>query len=228
KICSHIDGYDRTIDFTFESSAGIEGALAALHRLGSEARAAATEATRPKLVILSDRKTSAGRAALPSMLATAAVWKALIETNGFEIVLVVETGQVIETHHLAMLIAVGASAVFPYLALEMSEQLKPGGAARYRNGVEAGLRKVIARMGISTIASYRNSHLFETVGLEKDIVEAFFEDANAVLGGKNLTHILRDSLDRHIAAFKADPPEMRDEGLYRFRQTGEQHASSPD
>jgi glutamate synthase (ferredoxin) len=228
KIRSHIDGHGRTIDFTFESTAGIEGALAALDRLRAEACAAASEPTRPKLVILSDRKTSAGRAALPSMLAATAVWKALVETDGFEIVLVVETGQVIETHHLAMLIAVGASAVFPYLALEMSEQLKPGGAARYRRGVEAGLRKVIARMGISTIASYRNSHLFETVGLEKDIVAAFFEDANAVPGGKNLAHILRDSLDRHIAAFKADSPEMRDEGLYRFRQTGEQHASSPD
>jgi len=228
KICSHVDGSVRTLDFTFESAMGIEGALAALDRLRTEAHAAASEPTRPKLIILSDRKTGAERAALPAMLAVAAVWKILVESDAFEIALIVETGQVIETHHLAMLIAVGASAVFPYLALEMSEQLKPGGAARYRNGVEAGLRKVIARMGISTIASYRNSHLFETVGLGGDIVDAFFEDADAILGSKNLAHILRDSLDRHIAAFEADSPEMRDEGLYRFRHTGERHASSPE
>jgi glutamate synthase (ferredoxin) len=228
KIRSHIDGSVRTLDFTFESAAGVEGALAALDRLRAEARTVASEATRPKLIILTDRKTSAERAALPAMLAVAAVWKALVESDGFEIVLIVETGQVIETHHLAMLIAVGASAIFPYLALEMSEKLKPGGSVRYRQGVEAGLRKVIARMGISTIASYRNSHLFETVGLDEDIVDAFFEDANAVLGGKNLVDVLRDSLDRHATAFKVDSPEMRDEGLYRFRQTGEQHASSPD
>jgi glutamate synthase (ferredoxin) len=228
KICSHIDGSVRAFDFTFESSAGVEGALAASDRLRAAVRAAASEPTRPKLIILSDRKTSAERAALPAMLAVAAVWKALVNSDAFDIALVVETGQVVETHHLAMLIAVGATAVLPYLALEMSEQLKLGGAARYRAGVEAGLRKVIARMGISTIASYRNSHLFETVGLDGDIVDAFFEDASAVLGRKNLGDILRDSLDRHIEAFKTNSPEMRDEGLYRFRQTGEQHASSPD
>jgi len=228
KIRSHIDGPVRTLEFTFESAEGVEGALAALDHLRSEARTAASEPTRPQLIILSDRKTRAERAALPAMLAVAAVWKALVDSDAFEVALIVETGQVVETHHLAMLIAVGASAVFPHLALEMSEQLKPGGAARYREGVEAGLRKVIARMGISTIASYRNSHLFETVGLDQEIVDAFFEEANAVFGGKNLADILRDSLDRHATAYKTDSPEMRDEGLYRFRQTGEQHASSPD
>jgi glutamate synthase (ferredoxin) len=228
KIRSHIDGSMRTLDFTYESAAGIEGALSALDCLRTEVHVAASETMRPKLIFLSDRKTGADRAALPAMLVIAAVWKALVESDAFEIALIVETGQVIETHHVAMLIAVGASAVFPYLALEMSEQLKPGGAVRYRKGVEAGLRKVIARMGISTIASYRNSHLFETVGLGADIIDAFFEDANAVLGGKNLADVLGDSLERHATAFKVDSPEMRDEGLYRFRQTGEQHASSPE
>jgi glutamate synthase (ferredoxin) len=228
KIRSHIDGCVRTLDFTFESAAGVEGALAALDSLRTDIQAVASEYTRPKLFILSDRKTSAGRAALPAMLAVAAVWKAMVESDAFDIALIVETGQVIETHHLSMLIAVGASAVFPYLALEMSEQSKPGGAVRYRNGVEAGLRKVIARMGISTLASYRNSHLFETVGLDRDIVDVFFEDANAVLGGRNLRDVLQDSLGRHAIAFNTASPEMRDEGLYRFRQTGEQHASSPD
>jgi glutamate synthase domain-containing protein 2/glutamate synthase domain-containing protein 1/glutamate synthase domain-containing protein 3 len=228
RIQSHIDGSVRTLDFTFESGPGVERGLAALDRLRNEARAAAGEASRPQLIILSDRNTSAGRAALPAMLALAAVWKALVESDACQIPLIIETGQVIETHHLAMLVAVGASAVFPYLALEMSEKLKSGGAARYRTGVEAGLRKVIARMGISTIGSYRNSHLFETVGLNQGILDAFFEDADAVLGGKSLADILRDSLDRHATAFTPESPEMRDAGLYRFRQTGEQHASSPE
>ena len=96
----------------------------------------------------------------------------------------IETGQAIDTHHVALLIAAGASAVFPYLALEHAEALKPGGAATYRIAVEAGLRKVLARMGISTVASYRNSQLFEIVGLDPKAMAEFFEDASAVLGGK--------------------------------------------
>jgi glutamate synthase (ferredoxin) len=228
KIRSHIDGAVDTFDITFESAAGVEGALTALAQLRGQARVAASELNQPRLIILSDRNISADRTALPAMLALAATWKTLVGCNAWQIPLIIETGQVIETHHLAMLIAVGASAVFPYLALEMSESLKPGGAARYRTGVEAGLRKVIARMGISSIGSYRNSHLFEAVGLGEDILDTFFEDAVPVLGGKNLTDILRDSLDRHAAAFKPGSAEMHDSGLYRFRQAGEQHASSPE
>ena len=228
KIRSHMDGAVDTFDITFESAAGVEGALTALAQLRGQARVAASELTQPRLIILSDRNISADRAALPAMLALAATWKTLVECDAWQIPLIIETGQVIETHHLAMLIAVGASAVFPYLALEMSEALKPGGAARYRTGVEAGLRKVIARMGISSIGSYRNSHLFEAVGLGEDILDTFFEDAVPVLGGKNLDDILRDSLDRHTTAFKPGSAEMHDAGLYRFRHAGEQHASSPE
>jgi glutamate synthase (ferredoxin) len=228
KIRSHMDDAVDTFDITFESAAGVEGALTALAQLRGQARVAASELNQPRLIILSDRNISADRSALPAMLALAATWKTLVECDAWQFPLIIETGQVIETHHLAMLIAVGASAVFPYLALEMSEGLKPGGAARYRSGVEAGLRKVIARMGISSIGSYRNSHLFEAVGLGEDILDTFFEDAVPVLGGKNLTDILRDSLDCHAAAFKPGSAEMHDSGLYRFRQAGEQHASSPE
>ena len=228
KIRSHTDGSVDSFDITFESAAGVQGALTALARIRGEARVAASELTQPRLIVLSDRNISADRAALPAMLALAATWKTLVESDAWQIPLIIETGQVIETHHLAMLIAVGASAVFPYLALEMSEGLKPGGAARYRTGVEAGLRKVIARMGISSIGSYRNSHLFEAVGLGEDILDTFFEDAVPVLGGKNLDNILRDSLDRHTTAFKPGSAEIHDAGLYRFRHAGEQHASSPE
>jgi len=228
KIRSHMDGSVDTLDITFESAAGVQGALTALARIRGEARVAASEITQPRLIVLSDRNISVGRAALPAMLALAATWKTLVECDAWQIPLIIETGQVIETHHLAMLIAVGASAIFPYLALEMSEAFKPGGAARYRTGVEAGLCKVIARMGISSIGSYRNSHLFEAVGLGEDILDTFFEDAVPVLGGKNLDDILHDSLDRHAAAFKPGSAELHDAGLYRFRHAGEQHASSPE
>ena len=132
--------------------------------------------------------------------------------------LIVESGQVIETHHIALLIAVGASAVFPYLAMELSENLKPGGAVSYRVAVEAGLRKVLARMGISTVASYRNSHLFETIGLDEEICEEFFEDASTTLGGRSLKDLLETSIYSHARAFGASDAPMQDAGLYRFRQ----------
>ena len=101
----------------------------------------------------------------------------MVEAGAHDIPLVIETGQVIDTHHVALLVAAGASAVFPYLALEQAEGLKPDGSDSYRGAVEKGLRKVIARMGISTLASYRNSHLFEIIGLDPDVCNEFFEDA---------------------------------------------------
>ena len=114
----------------------------------------------PRLVLLSDRGVNAEKTALPALLALAAVWKSMVNAGGWNVPLIIETGQVVDTHHIALLIAAGASAVLPYAALEQAARLRPDGVAAYRLAVEKGLRKVMARMGISTIASYRNSQLF--------------------------------------------------------------------
>jgi glutamate synthase domain-containing protein 2/glutamate synthase domain-containing protein 3 len=214
------------IDITFESAAGVPAALAALERIREAI--AGRAAQRPQLVLLSDYSVGEARAALPALLALSTAWKAMVHADLCNVPLIVETGQAIETHHVALLIAAGASAVFPYLALELSEALEPGGAARYRIAVEAGLRKVLARMGISTVASYRNSQLFEIVGLDPEVYEEFFEDAPAVLGGKKLAELLEDSLERHLRAYFPRAQALQDLGLYRFRQGAEQHASSPE
>ena len=219
-------GHSSRIDFTFDVCGGTQAALGALDRISAEARQAAT--SNCGFVLLSDRGVCAERAALPALLACAAVWRELVSAGACDVPLFVESGQVIETHHVALLIATGASAVVPYLALQFSESLKPGGAARYRTAVEAGLRKSLARMGISTIASYRNSHLFEIVGLDEDLRSQFFENASAVLGGKTLREILEDALTRHTEAFAPSARELNDAGLYRFRQTGELHSNSPE
>ena len=158
----------------------------------------------------------------------------MVEAGAAHVPLVIECGQVIDTHHVALLVAAGASAVFPYLALEQAAHLKPEGAVAYRAAVEKGLRKVIARMGISTIASYRNSHLFEIIGLDADVCGRFFEDASSSLAGKGLTELLQDCVDRHDSVFSITFPSMtmtaqlQDHGLYRFRHHGEQHATSPE
>jgi glutamate synthase (ferredoxin) len=223
---SHLPPPVRRIDFTFEAAGGVERALATLETIRRQT--GKNWGGVPGMVLLTDRNVSATRAALPALLAVSAAWKELVCAGAYDVPLVVETGQVIETHHLAMLIAAGASAVFPYLALELSESLKPAGGAQYREAVEVGFRKVLARMGICTVSSYRNSQLFEVVGLDEDVHKIFFEDAGAALGGKSLRELLQDALDRHRSAYAPSTSPLRDDGLYRFRQAGERHSSSPE
>ena len=220
------------IDFTFDAAGGTEAARAALQRVREQISVAACVKSgvseRPAVIVLSDRAANEERAALPALLAVSAAWKEMVRAGAADVPLIVESGQVIETHHIALLIAVGASAVFPYLAMELSENLKPGGAVSYRVAVEAGLRKVLARMGISTVASYRNSHLFETIGLDEEICEEFFEDASTTLGGRSLEDLLETSIYSHVRAFGASDAPMQDAGLYRFRHAGEKHSTSPE
>ena len=218
-------GPERRIDLTFPAADGVQGALAALARAENEAARAAESGA--GMVILSDRGTSSDRAPLPALLATAATWKSIIAAGAWQIPLIVESGQVIDTHHVAMLVAAGATAVLPWLGLELAGASE-NGAANFRAAVENGFRKVMARMGVSTLASYRNSQLFEVVGLDDDVCQRFFEDAGRALGGKNLRELLQDSLETHVAAFASEKDALRDAGLYRFRHTGESHGNSPD
>jgi glutamate synthase domain-containing protein 2/glutamate synthase domain-containing protein 1/glutamate synthase domain-containing protein 3 len=214
------------IDFTFDIAGGIQSAVDVLNKIGEEATAAL--ASCPGAILLSDRDLSDKRAALPALLAVSTVWQAMVEAGFWNIPLIVETGQVFDTHHVALLVAAGASAVHPYLAMSLAVRPDLDGPARYRAAVEKGLRKVLARMGISTISSYRNSQIFETIGLDAAVCERFFEDAGHTLGGKTLDDLFADCLSCHTAGFGSSAAEFRDAGLYRFRRNGEQHASSPE
>src|SRR5262249_29640905 len=120
------------------------------------------------------------------------------------------------------------SAVVPYLADQFAESLEEGGAERMRTAINAGLRKVLARMGVSTLASYRNSHLFEIVGLSEDFCADFFEDVSDFPGQKSLDDLLNDYLRMHKSGFSGDADDMGDAGLYRFRKGAELHANSPE
>ena len=213
------------IDFSFEVVDGIEGGKRVLKHLEESA---IKQNACPGLVVLSDRGVNAQKTALPALLALAAVWKSMVRAGCWNIPLIIETGQVIDTHHIALLIAAGASAVFPYAAMEQAAAVRADGVAAYRSAIENGLRKVIARMGISKVASYRNSQLFEMIGIDKDLRDRFFENAGGALGGKDLDGLIEDCIERHDAAFKSETSPMRDAGLYRFRHEGERHATSPE
>ncbi|MFZ3215002.1 MAG: glutamate synthase large subunit [Candidatus Acidiferrales bacterium] len=223
---SRLGHVPRRIDFTFDVAGGAEAARAAFERVRRDVAAAVVEEV--PIVVLSDRAVNESRAALPALLAVSAAWKEMVRVGAHDVPVLVESGQVIETHHVALLVAVGASAVFPYLAMELAEILKPGGATNYRVAVEAGLRKVLARMGISTVASYRNSHLFETVGLDEEVCSEFFEDAAVSLGGRSLDELLQAAIDSHVRAFASGGAAMQDAGLYRYRHAGERHSTSPE
>jgi glutamate synthase domain-containing protein 2/glutamate synthase domain-containing protein 1/glutamate synthase domain-containing protein 3 len=212
------------IDFTFSAPNGVPGARGCLTQLTTPLSSLA----RPGLLLLSDRAISDNRATLPALLATAAVWKGMVREGLWDVPLIVESAQVFDTHHVALLVAAGASAVVPYLAEQSAESLEAGGAERMRVAIEAGLRKVLARMGVSTIASYRNSHLFEIVGLADDFCAEYFEDAADFPGQKSLDDLLADYLRMHTAAFSGDAHDLADAGLYRFRKGAELHANSPE
>src|SRR5277367_5535127 len=213
------------IEMTFSSALGVPGARCRLAQLSSTPL---SSSGRPGLLLLSDRGLNAETAALPALLATAAVWKAMVLEGLSDVPLVVESAQVFDTHHVALLVAAGASAVVPYLADEFAEAIEPGGADRMRVAVTAGLRKVLARMGVSTLASYRNSHLFEIVGLSEDLCADFFEDAADYPGSKTLDDLFADYARMHTTAFSSASTELADAGLYRFRKGAELHATSPE
>src|SRR5580658_6251857 len=213
------------IDISFEATGGVKEARQVLNRIRAEARAAASNSS---TILLSDRGLDDKHAVLPALLAVSAVWHAMTEAGYWNVPLIVETGQVIDTHHVALLVAAGASAVHPYLALSLAARADLTGPAHYRSAVEKGLRKVLARMGISTMSSYRNSQIFETIGLDAAVCDEFFEDAGRALSGTRLNDLLEDSISCHTAGFGSAAAEFRDSGLYRFRHNGEQHANSPE
>jgi glutamate synthase domain-containing protein 2/glutamate synthase domain-containing protein 1/glutamate synthase domain-containing protein 3 len=214
------------ISMTFPVADGVEGARRCLDRVRTDVLA--RDQAQPGAILLTDRGIDAEHAAIPALLALAVGWKTLVESGAWDVPVIVESGQVIDTHHIALLVAAGASGVLPYLALEQASALRPDGVARYRFAVEKGLRKVMARMGVSTIASYRNSQLFEVIGLDPALCAEVFESASCVLGGKSLDGLFDDCLVRHAAAYSSGATTLQDTGLYRFRQNGERHATSPE
>ena len=213
------------IPMTFSSALGVPGARCAFAQLSSTPL---SSGGRPGLLLLSDRGIDSENATLPALLAAAAVWKSMVRDGLWDLPLVVESAQVFDTHHVALLIAAGASAVVPYLADDFAESIELGGADRMRTAITAGLRKVLARMGVSTLASYRNSHLFEIVGLSEDLCAEFFEDAADYPGSKSLDDLFADYVRMHATGFTSPSAELGDAGLYRFRKGAELHATSPE
>jgi glutamate synthase (ferredoxin) len=217
---------------------------AGLARALDELRAQASEAIRQgsTILILSDRGVDAERAPMPALLATAGVHHHLVRAGTrTRAGLVVETGEAREVHHMGMLIGYGAGAVNPYLAFETLDDLIRQGlltgidhAKAVRNYIKAlnkGVLKVMSKMGISTIQSYRGAQIFEAVGLAREFVDTYFTWTASRVGGIGIDVVAQEVLMRHRRAYPARPvthPELEWGGHYQWRRDGEYHMINPD
>ncbi|ONK15104.1 glutamate synthase large subunit [Streptomyces sp. MP131-18] len=209
----------------------------------AEADAAIADGAR--LIVLSDRHSDAEHAPIPSLLLTSAVHHHLIRTKQrTQVGLLVEAGDVREVHHVALLIGYGAAAVNPYLAMESVEDLVargtylPGMAAdeAIRNLIKAlgkGVLKVMSKMGISTVASYRGAQVFEAVGLDESFVDTYFHGTTTKIGGAGIDVVAREVAARHAKAYPASgvAPAHRNleiGGEYQWRREGEPHLFDPE
>ncbi len=196
-----------------------------------------------RFVALSDRDSDADHAPIPSLLLTSAVHHHLIrEKTRTQVGLIVEAGDVREVHHVALLIGYGAAAVNPYLAMESVEDLCRSGqipgvepAAAVRQLIYAlgkGVLKVMSKMGISTVASYRGAQVFEAIGLAQDLVEAYFTGTTSQLGGVGIDVIAQEVAARHATAYppsglRAAHRRLTIGGEYQWRREGEPHLFDP-
>src|SRR4051812_37449311 len=200
-----------TIDITWPVNEGPDGMSARLANVCDEAHDAIQAGI--NVVILSDRAVSPERAAIPSLLATAAVHHHLVrEGTRLRAGLVLESGEPREVHHFATLIGFGASAINPYLMLDSVGELVADGRIPGETDIDAaerkivkalgkGLLKTISKMGISTIQSYNGAQIFEAVGLEQALVERHFTGTASRIGGIGVDVLAREALDRHARAW---------------------------
>ncbi|WP_395092479.1 glutamate synthase large subunit [Armatimonas sp.] len=195
------------------------------------------------VIVLSDRNISPEYAPIPSLLAISAVHHHLIrEGTRNKVALIVETGEAREVHHFACLVGFGASAINPYLVFETLDDLVLNGVLTSVNfktasknvikGVNKGLLKVMSKMGISTLQSYRGAQIFEAIGINNEVIRRYFTGTASRLEGVNLEDIEREVRTLHESAFPKEQTagafDLEPGGQYQWRRYGEKHAISPD
>ncbi len=232
----------RTLPALFKGVEGGEGLRAALDALCADAARAVREGG--NVLVLSDRGVTADLAPIPMLLATGAVHHSLIRENlRTQCGIVCETGEARDVSQFALLVGYGAGAINPWLAFEVIRELAEEGAwvpedlgvdeatRHYLKACDKGLLKTMAKMGISTLQSYRGAQIFEAVGLDTALVERCFTGTPSRVSGVGFDVIARESALRQGRAFPGDAfayPELDPGGLYQWRARGERHAFNPD
>lgn len=222
----------------FECSKGESGLRAAIEGLCKKAEESVNDGV--NYIILSDRDIDETHAAIPSLLAVSAVHHYLISVGKrVQTALIVESGEIREVMHAALLLGYGASAICPYMTFAVLDDLvkkhkiQEEYATAEKNYIKAvckGLFKIMSKMGISTIRSYRGAKIFESVGLSEGLLKKYFGTEISTIGGIGLRDIAKDAIRLHDEAFK--PKEINeflpDTGLFSYRKDGIVHAWTPD
>ena len=222
----------------FECSKGEYGLREALDELCKQAERSVDDGY--NYIILSDRDIDADHAAIPSLLAVSAVHHYLISVGKrVQTALIVESGEIREVMHAALLLGYGASALCPYLTYAILDDLVKKGKiqenyetaeANYIKAVKKGLFKIMAKMGISTIRSYRGAKIFESIGLSESLLKTYFGTEISTVGGIGLATIARDAIALHNKAFEKDinTDFLPNNGQFHWRRDGIQHAWNPE
>jgi len=231
----------RVIDITFDRSEGKAGLQKTLSRIATEAEAAADEGI--EMLVLSDRLMGQDRVPVSALMAVGAVHHHLVkQAKRTRIGLAIETGEAREVHHHCLLIGYGADAINPYLAFESLWQARRDGlmdpsldddkvVAAYRKGVGKGMLKVMAKMGISTLQSYKGAQIFEALGLKDEVINVCFVGTASRIQGVSFDVIAEETLRRHNLGFPENVEsrlkQLPNLGEYHWRAEGEKHAWSP-
>jgi glutamate synthase (NADPH/NADH) large chain len=243
KRMDHRGWKTKTIDITFPRAEELDGMLAALDRICAEAEAAIDEGY--SLVVLSDRLVGPDRAPLSSLLACGAVHHHLVRAaKRTRLGLVLESGEAREVHHHCLLVGYGADAINPYLAFEALWQARRDGlldpaefsdddkvTLAYRMGVAKGMLKVMAKMGISTLQSYKGAQIFEAVGLRGEVVDRCFAGTSSRVQGVDFAVLAAETLRRHELGYprreEDRSPALPNPGEFHWRAEGERHMWDP-
>ena len=225
----------------FEVAKGCQGLQEALATLCKQAEESVNEGV--NYIVLSDRDVDAAHAAIPSLLAVSAVHHHLISVGKrVQTALIVESGEIREVMHAALLLGFGASALNPYMAFAVIDKLVnekeiqldyATAEKKYIKSVCKGLFKIMSKMGISTIRSYRGAKIFEAVGLSEELSNAYFGGLSSCIGGIRLDEVARDAIAFHkegmeVLKKKGEAELLPNRGLYAFRKDGEKHAWNPE
>ena len=228
----------KKLPILFEVSGGASALRQAIDDLCHEAEKAVDDGV--NYIILSDRDIDATHAAIPSLLAVSAVHHYLISVQKrVQTALIVESGEIREVMHAALLLGYGASAICPYMTFAVLDDLVKRhkvqeeyatAEANYIKAVDKGLKKIMSKMGISTIRSYQGAKIFESIGLSEDLLRRYFGTEISTIGGVGLREIAADAIRLHNEAFK--PAEINEflpnNGQFSYRRDGIQHAWNPE
>jgi glutamate synthase (NADPH) large chain len=218
-----------TLDATWPREDAAVGLEAALERLCAAAVDAVDDGA--TILVVSDRAASPARVPIPSLLAIAAVHHRLVRAGRrLRCGLVAETGEARETHHIACLVGFGAEAINPYLMLETARELvDEDPEPALVKALDAGLLKVLSKLGISTVSSYRGAQSFEAIGLDRKLVDTYFTGTVSRIGGVGMDELAREAIERHDRAWPgSDWPLLPVGGVYAWRRDGEKHGWNPE